>query len=387
MTPDNLFYLIIGIMSLGLLLYCAGVSHYQAKVNGLLGETRARPPVSIIMPLTGDSPLLEPGLDSILAQDYPSLELILAVEDEADPAWPLVLGMAAKDSRVVPVTAGRTGTCGQKNKNLLAGLERISPESEIVVFTDAEHLAEEDFITALVAPIIRGEAAVSSGYHHYLPREGSLAGSAKAVCVQLLNLTRTIPFLNRPWGGATAVARQALKGLDLVSLWSFTVVDDVTLARRRGGRSRFPLRLVGPKLSTPDQGDDPASWNRWLTRQIAFIKPSIVNDWLGLGVIALGLNLAFFASLLALVRWPLTGGGAWPATAGLIFFLIFFWSCAHVRKHHPRPGRLGYWWAGCVAAMIMGLWCFIKTCFSNRIIWRGRAYQVGWGGRVKKIIH
>ena len=255
MTPENLYYLIVAFMALGLLAYSLAISFFQARVEARAGRTGPLPPVSVILPLTGNSPLLLPGLESILAQDYPCFELILVAEDQNDPAWALVLDLAAQDSRVMPVIAGPAEACGQKNRNLLAGLEKIGPASEIVVFTDAEHLAEPDFLAELVAPIVREEAVISSGYHHFLPQEGSLAGSAKAVCVQLLNLTRTIPFLNRPWGGATAVAKKALGDLDLVSLWSVTVVDDVTLARRKGGRRRFPLRMVKPGLATPDQGE------------------------------------------------------------------------------------------------------------------------------------
>ena len=385
MTPENLYYLIVAFMALGLLAYSLAISFFQARVEARAGRTGPLPPVSVILPLTGNSPLLLPGLESILAQDYPCFELILVAEDQNDPAWALVLDLAAQDSRVMPVIAGPAEACGQKNRNLLAGLEKIGPASEIVVFTDAEHLAEPDFLAELVAPIVREEAVISSGYHHFLPQEGSLAGSAKAVCVQLLNLTRTIPFLNRPWGGATAVAKKALGDLDLVSLWSVTVVDDVTLARRKGGRRRFPLRMVKPGLATPDQGETMAGWDRWLTRQVAFIKPTIVDDWLGLGFMALGLNLAFFSSLFFLLRWAASGQGPGPALASLVYFTVFLWACTIIRRHHSGPGSLVLWWAGCVAAMIMGLWCFSKTCFSNRISWRGRVYTVGWRGRVKKI--
>jgi ceramide glucosyltransferase len=65
-------------------------------VTGLRGiasgrsAAAARPPVSILKPLMGDEPLLEAALTSFFTLSYPEYQLVLGVQDRADPALVVV---------------------------------------------------------------------------------------------------------------------------------------------------------------------------------------------------------------------------------------------------------------------------------------------------------
>ena len=70
--------------------------------------------------------------------------------------------VAAGSNRLVQVVAGPATTCGQKNHNILAGI-RAASTAEVYVFYDSTHLANQHFVTNLVAPIARDDAAMDRG--------------------------------------------------------------------------------------------------------------------------------------------------------------------------------------------------------------------------------
>lgn len=68
------------------------------------------PPVSVIMPILDEEPHLEQAVRSVLAQDYPELEVVLAVGPSRDRTREVADALAADDPRVVVVDnpSGRT---------------------------------------------------------------------------------------------------------------------------------------------------------------------------------------------------------------------------------------------------------------------------------------
>jgi glycosyltransferase involved in cell wall biosynthesis len=68
-----------------------------------------KPLISIVMASYNGEKYLRPQLDSLLAQDYPSLEIICVDDASSDESWSILQAYQAKDSRltIIPQTANQ----------------------------------------------------------------------------------------------------------------------------------------------------------------------------------------------------------------------------------------------------------------------------------------
>jgi ceramide glucosyltransferase len=374
------------------LLAFAGLVRAGSRVLGpeAIGQEAEPPPrwprLALIVPVAGAPAGLAPRLEALLHQDYPDYQVIFATRDHEDPATRIIstLIWGKKGARLV--VAGPARTCGQKNRNLLAGIKLAGEVPEILAFCDSNQEAPPDFLTKLAAPVARGEGVVTSGYHHVVPGDNRLATWGRAVSVLTLYLTKAIPWLNQPWGGATAIRRETFESLRVAQLWTETVVDDVSLAALLV-KTHIPVCLShGADLATKVSGETLASWQSWLFRQWIYLKYYLPGSWMAAGALMYlltGFTLVSLAQLL-LAFW----GWGTPLTIILsVAFLIALTSLAlAMRRLHPvpKPSRL-FWLAAFLASLALASWVHLKTCLTQKISWRGKVYQVDWRGRVATI--
>ena len=231
---------------------------------------------------------------ALLHQDYPDYQVIFTTRDLQDPATGVIAKLIWGKPRARLVVAGPARTRGQKNQNLLAGIRLAGDAPEILAFCDSNQEAPRDFLRKLAAPVALGEGVVTSGYHQAIPGDRRLATWGRAVSVLTLYLTKAVPWLNQPWGGATAIRRETFESLGVASLWTETVVDDVSLAALLI-RARIPVRL-------------------WI-----YLKYYLPGSWMAAGVLMYSLTGLTLASLMQLLLAP-WGWGAprwlslpWPS--------------------------------------------------------------------------
>lgn len=343
------------------------------------------PPLALLVPVTGASPGLAARLQSLLAQDYPDYQVIFVTRDSEDPAYPVIRALISEHPQARQVESGQAVACGQKNHNLLAGLQVVGEAPEILAFCDSNQLAQPTFLKALVEPIARGEAAVTSGYHHIIPQNGGMVALGRAITVLSLYLTKHFSRLNQPWGGATAVKRRVFAHLQVEKLWAENVVDDVSLAaclRRAGILVR---EAPGACLATPLAGETLVGWSHWLTRQWLYLKFIMPGTWLVAGLFQhLLTGLVLLAGCRCLLA-PLGWISLAPALAALSFLGLLTGLGITMRPLHPSPGPLKLWLPAFYAAIFMASWCHLRTWFSREIHWRGISYRVTWKGRVIEV--
>jgi len=353
--------------------------------SGNINAPASWPPLTLIVPVAGAAPGLAARLTALVHQDYPGYKVIFAVRDLEDPAAAVITALPPGKAPARLVVAGPARTCGQKNHNLLAGVKLAGEAPEILAFCDSNQEAPPDFLRKLAAPVAWGEGPVTSGYHHLLPGDNRLATWGRAVAVLTLYLTKAVPRFNQPWGGATAIRREAFAALKVDRLWAETVVDDVSLAAllvRKG----IPVCLSpGADLATPLAGETCRSWQSWLFRQWIYLKYYLPGSWLAAGAF---LHLAAFLVLLStasVILAPWGGLSLGPAVLCLPFLAGLGVLALALRGLHPRPPHRLLWLAACLAALLMGSWVHLKTCLTQKIAWRGTVYRVDWRGRVTSI--
>ncbi len=339
------------------------------------------PAAAIIVPVAGAAANLAANLRSLLSQDYPDYQVIFVTRDLEDPATQVIAALIPEHPGSRLILSGPAAHCGQKNHNLLAGVQAAGEAPEILVFCDSTRLAPANWLKGLVLPLVKGEAPVVSGYYHVIPQDGGLAAWGRAVTALFLFLTKGISRLNQPWGGGTAIRRRLFEDLRVQDLWATNVVDDVSLAMLLQEKGLRVGLAAGESLITPISGDTWATWSDWAVRQWIYLKFCLPGSWLALGLFfyllaGLVLRAGVRIIIASLGSAPLS---AWPEAA---FLGALTGMAIYLKDLHPQPPRLGTWLPAFYAAIFMGAWCHLLNWPMRYIHWRGIFYRVGWKGRV-----
>lgn len=267
-----------------------------------------QPQVAVITCLKGFDPDQTPSfLRSLCRQEYANYRLIFAFEDDQEPAlaWirtHLLDSVPAKDSSgplsCSVVVAGLTISHGQKVHNQLAAFESLVDEDQIIAFADGDIECSTDWLTMLTSPITKDRFHLASGGRLPVPMDGSLP---TLTATTLLTSVVTLPSfdcLNITWGGSMAISREAFDKVDVPSILSGCLNDDVRLAsvaRRKG----FPVgRRLSLMVASPISHTWPSFWE-FSTRQYYQIKKySLVTFLLAIYPTIL-CTVAFFSACVA----------------------------------------------------------------------------------------
>lgn len=104
--------------------------------------------VTVIIPAYNAAEYIEQSIKSVLGQSYHRLELIVVDDGSSDSTAEKVTAIAAADSRVHLIRTHNSGPAVARNR----GMEAISPDTDYVMFVDADdHLAPDALEYALSA--------------------------------------------------------------------------------------------------------------------------------------------------------------------------------------------------------------------------------------------
>lgn len=109
------------------------------------------PLVSVIVPVYNMEQYLGETLDSVLASDYPSFEVVVMDDGSKDASLEIAKEYARKDSRVKVHTQPNAGACAARNHAITLA------EGELILPVDADNTITPDFIRKAVEIIIQDE--------------------------------------------------------------------------------------------------------------------------------------------------------------------------------------------------------------------------------------
>jgi ceramide glucosyltransferase len=267
-----------------------------------------RPAAALIVPFKGVEPALKGNLQGLFNQDYPDYRVLMIVEDESDPAYPLLRDAMAQhpERRADIVFAGVAGPNeGQKVHNLLAALEKLKQDDageEVWAFADSDAVPGPSWMAALVGPLVQERTAVTTGFRWLIPQppEGSTTTLFASKIASVLNSSTTGVIRNEAfthaWGGSMAMRVSTALEADLSGRWRGAISDDyqvTRMCRDLGKRVYFvPECLVASPVDYDFAGLSDFAYRQYVITRIH--AP-------GVFLIALIINALYFAGLASAV--------------------------------------------------------------------------------------
>lgn len=306
-----------------------GAVHFLALLSGAvalrrrcprLADLRPRmplawPSLSVVIAAFDEADTIEPALESLLAQDGPRLQIVVADDRSSDGTGEIVDRLAARDARisVVHVRELPEGWLGKVHA-LARGLERAT--GTWVLFTDADVRFAPGALRQAIA------YAEDEGIDHLVVHPEVVSRSFW-VGVGVAAATRTVFALAKPWetadpgskkaagaGAFNLVRRAAFDRTPGFAWLKLEVADDVGLGamvKAAGGRSRF---VLGRDVAEVEMYRTPSDAVRGFEKN-AFAQAARFSLWRGLLLAVIGAMSAlgaFAAFLPAGVSWlPLVG--------------------------------------------------------------------------------
>ena len=138
------------------------------------------PPVSLLKPVHGvDFGSLE-NFESFCRQNYPAYEILFAVNDDSDPAVPLIRDVAARfPDRNIRLISGAPQIGANKKVNNLIALARAA-RHEIIILTDGDVRVLPNYLREVVAPFADTRIGAVTSFYRGITQE-NLAAELEAL--------------------------------------------------------------------------------------------------------------------------------------------------------------------------------------------------------------
>jgi hypothetical protein len=188
------------------------------------------PRAAILMGLKGADPFLGETLRKLMAQDYPDYELHIVVENQQDPAWPVVAeALRATECFHARVSEYRpvAGAIERGNTpKIVQALKQLDDTFEIVAMVDGDASAHPTWLKELVAPLVLDRRiGATCGNRWCIPEMGETGSVVRWVWSALAFVYMYI--FDVAWGGTFAIRRETIRRCRLVEKWSRVISFDV----------------------------------------------------------------------------------------------------------------------------------------------------------------
>lgn len=217
----------------------------------------ASPLVSVLVPARDEEDSIGACVCSLLAQDYPSFE-VLVLDDESTDSTPAVLAGIAAERPALRVLTGGTPTEGMAGKNWACSQLAREAAGELLFFTDADTVHDPRALRTLVAALVGEHADLLTGF----PRQRVVSWGERLLVpfFSWASLSFTplwlayrlrLPALAVAVGQVMLFRRDAYDAIGGHEALGATVVEDLKLARRiRAAGRRWRVVSVSDLISS-----------------------------------------------------------------------------------------------------------------------------------------
>ncbi|HEX7772090.1 MAG TPA: glycosyltransferase family 2 protein [Pyrinomonadaceae bacterium] len=338
-----------------------------------------QPFVSVIAPGRGLEPGLIDNLRPLVSQDYARYEVLFVFDALDDPAIKIIDELKSPANIATrTIIAGPATDSGQKIHNLRVAVNKIDPQSEVLVFVDTDARPTKDWLRKLVAPLADETLGASTGYRWFIPDRGGIASRLRSVWnASVASALGSDTTKNFCWGGSTAIRRTTFTRLNVSDRWRGTVSDDFTLTHVLK-EAKLPIHFT-PNCLVASVGD--CGFRELLeftTRQIKITRVYAHHLWLPLLLGSALFAIAFFGGLILI--------GVHPRSSAAYFFTLIIFALGAAKSFIRfravstvlKTSKLDmlahvFLWP---FASLLYLYNAIAAGFSRRIKWRGITYEL-----------
>ena len=338
----------------------------------------------VLVPLKGVFKGQETILSSLVRQTHPAYSVIFILESESDPANDVVDHVCRQASIARKIISRISHRCAQKNQSLIAGVANLRSDTEVIVFCDGTNKADSGWLERFVRPLDLGEAEAVTTHRDFEPLPPTLGGVCQMLYGTIMRIGQWV--FPMPWGGGTAIRRDAFERLGVVSVWATNVNDDLVLGNsiRRCGIG-MNVDLCN-RLRTPLHNQSLKGFLIFLDRQV--LNPKFTNPvfWLVLLLMVGNTSIVAMTATLLPVGFFLGVSDAvcgWAALASLGLILSELWL---LRSIHPVSIPFPIWCAASFVVLALCAYVCLRSIFRNYIFWHGRTYRAGRGGVVQEVL-
>jgi len=269
--------------------------------------------------------------------------------------------------------------------NLLAALDRASPESEAFVFVDSDAQAHKEWLRDLVSELEDSKVGASTGYRWYIPDRGGFCSALLSAWNGAVATTLGPHARNFAWGGSTAILKANFERINVRDRWQRALSDDYALTRaveQSGLSIKFTPRCLLP--SREDAGFRQVL--EFTTRQVTITRVYRPNAWWTGLISHLLFALTFFGGLASVLISAIGGADTRLLMAMLAAIYLLGTVKGALRLGAARailqPERgeiMRMWWMYCLLwplVSLLFLYNFIKSATTRSIKWRGVVYEM-----------
>ncbi len=322
------------------------------------------PPITILKPLYGDEPLLEEALASLLAQDYPSFQIVFGLQDAADPARHTIARLRARfpaaDFALVvdPTQHG----ANRKVANLINMLP--AARHDILVIADSDVHAPPGYLTQLVAALEQPGIGLVTTLYTALRANESLVARLGAAGINdgFLPSALLARRLGRQdcLGATMALRRDTLDHLGGLAALADHLADDAVLGRRvreQGQGVALARTIPSTTVAESAMADLFAHELRW-ARTIKQLEP------LGFALSAIQYPLAW-----AVLGVTLAGNDFWSWATLLAIWFLRSLLAASIERTLGSASGLAIWFLP--LRDLLSMTVLLASYANDRVAWRG----------------
>ena len=360
-------------LSLGVRVAAAAATFVRPVLARPAAASGERPAVSVVVPVRNLEPELEQAFASVLAQDYPAFEVLIAAAEETSPAIETARGVAARFPNVPArfLLANQRFTHNPKISNLAPAM--AAAKHDLILVKDANIQLTQGQLGELVADLAPGTGMVCDIPIAVRPQ----TFAAEIECAMMnghaapLLVGAAVLRLDVGFGKVMLFRRRDFERVDGVAVMAPTFGDDHALAK---AFARIGLRTVFAR-SVIEQAIGARSFDAVWDRQLRWMV--IRRDEAPAAFVAEPLFGGLVTTLAGAAGFGLLGAAMLPAALATPLAWLVIDSLVVAGK------GWGWSWRYPLAALcrefvLIALW--LRALVSRDVLWQGDRFPVGAAG-------
>jgi cellulose synthase/poly-beta-1,6-N-acetylglucosamine synthase-like glycosyltransferase len=229
--------------------------------------------VTIVLCLRGPDPFLSDCIRALLYQNYPSYNVQIVIDSEADPAWTIAQNTLRQWSSTVDVKVhslrSPRSTCSLKCSALMQAMAALEPDCEAVALIDADTIAHPNWLADLVAPLSNPQVGITTGGRWYAPIDSQWGTLHRYVWNAFSSLSM---YHNQiAWGGTLAFRTTLLQAAPPEEMWGKALCEDVPL-RQAALNQGLAIQFVPSLMMINQEETCFSSFLGWASRQLLLTR-------------------------------------------------------------------------------------------------------------------